>query len=87
MNHYLPFEKAIEVLEARAAELRNSGDSSAGGFDAQNEPIGLDFKADGNVTITQPGATISGRGLEAQLDVQRVTLKSEVRAQYASSIR
>ena len=30
MNHYLPFEKAIEVLEARAAELRNSGDSSAG---------------------------------------------------------
>ena len=43
--------------------------------------------SDQQVTITQPGATISGRGLEAQLDAQRVTLKSEVRAQYASSIR
>ena len=39
------------------------------------------------VTITQPGATIRGRGLEAQLDTQRVTLKSEVRAQYAPSIQ
>lgn len=28
MNHYLSFEKAIEVLEVRASELRNSGDSS-----------------------------------------------------------
>ncbi len=25
MNHYLPFEKAIEVLEVRASELRNAG--------------------------------------------------------------
>jgi len=39
------------------------------------------------VTITQPGATIRGRGLEAQLDTQRVTLKSEVRPQYAPSIQ
>ena len=39
------------------------------------------------VTITQPGATMRGRGLEAQLDTQRVTLKSEVRAQYAPSIQ
>ena len=43
--------------------------------------------SDQEVTITQPGATIRGRGLEADLDSQRVTLKSEVRAQYASSIR
>ena len=31
MNHYLPFEKAIEVLEIRASELRNAdgtGDSA-----------------------------------------------------------
>ena len=39
------------------------------------------------VTVTQPGSTIRGRGLEAQLDTQRVTLKSEVRAQYAPSIQ
>lgn len=43
--------------------------------------------SDQQVTITQPGATIRGRGLEAQLDTQRVTLKSEVRARYASSIQ
>lgn len=28
MNHYLPFEKAIEVLEVRASQLRHSADSS-----------------------------------------------------------
>jgi|APEBP8051072661_1049379.scaffolds.fasta_scaffold35106_2 Uncharacterized protein conserved in bacteria len=39
------------------------------------------------VTVTQPGATIRGRGLEAQLDTQRVTLKSEVQARYAQSIQ
>lgn len=39
------------------------------------------------VNITQPGATIRGRGLEAQLDTQRVILKSEVHACYASSIQ
>ena len=39
------------------------------------------------VNITQPGATIRGRGLEAHLDTQRVILKSEVRAQYAPSIQ
>ena len=43
--------------------------------------------SDQEVTITQPGATIRGRGLEAQLDTQRVILKSEVRARYASSIQ
>ncbi len=43
--------------------------------------------SDQQVAITQPGATIRGRGLEAQLDTQRVTLKSEVRAQYAPSIQ
>lgn len=43
--------------------------------------------SDQQVTITQPGARIQGRGLEAQLDTQRVTLKSEVRARYASSIQ
>lgn len=30
MNQYLPFEKAIEVLEVRAAELRDSGDTGNG---------------------------------------------------------
>ena len=43
--------------------------------------------SDQQVAITQPGATIRGRGLEAQLDTQRVILKSEVRARYASSIQ
>ena len=43
--------------------------------------------SDQQVTITQPGATIRGRGLEAQLDTQRVILKSEVRASYAPSIQ
>ena len=43
--------------------------------------------SDQQVTITQPGATIRGRGLEAQLDSQRVTLKSEARATYAPSIQ
>lgn len=43
--------------------------------------------SDQQVTVNQPGATIRGRGLEAQLDTQRVTLKSEVRARYASSIK
>lgn len=43
--------------------------------------------SDQQVTVTQPGATIRGRGLEAQLDTQRVTLKSEVKARYASSIQ
>ena len=43
--------------------------------------------SDQQVTITQPGATIRGCGLEAQLDTQRVTLKSEVRIRYAPSIQ
>ena len=43
--------------------------------------------SDQPVTITQPGATIRGRGLEADLDSQRVTLKSEVRGTYAPSIQ
>ena len=43
--------------------------------------------SDQQVAITQPGATIRGRGLEAQLDTQRVILKSEVRASYAPSIQ
>ena len=43
--------------------------------------------SDQPVTITQPGSIIRGRGLEAQLDENRVTLKSEVRAQYAPSIQ
>lgn len=43
--------------------------------------------SDQPVTITQPGATIRGRGLEADLDNQRVTLKSEVRGTYAPSIQ
>lgn len=34
------------------------------------------------VLITQPGTIIRGRGLEAQLDANRVTLKSEVRSRY-----
>ncbi|MDO4709516.1 MAG: LPS export ABC transporter periplasmic protein LptC [Pseudomonadota bacterium] len=37
---------------------------------------------DAEVLITQPGTIIRGRGLEAQLDANRVTLKSEVRSRY-----
>ncbi|PJK11175.1 LPS export ABC transporter periplasmic protein LptC [Lysobacteraceae bacterium NML120232] len=39
-------------------------------------------KTDAAVLITQPGTIIRGRGLEAQLDANRVTLKSEVRSRY-----
>ena len=37
---------------------------------------------DAEVLISQPGVTIRGRGLEAQLESNRVTLKSEVRSRY-----
>lgn len=37
---------------------------------------------DAEVLISQPGVTIRGRGLEAQLENNRVTLKSEVRSRY-----
>lgn len=37
---------------------------------------------DAEVLITQPGTIIRGRGLEAQLENNRVTLKSEVRSRY-----
>ncbi|MGY0505303.1 LPS export ABC transporter periplasmic protein LptC [Luteimonas sp. e5] len=43
--------------------------------------------SDGLVTITQPGSIARGRGLEARLDENRFILKSEVRAQYAPSIK
>ncbi len=39
------------------------------------------------VVITQPGSIIRGRGLEAQLDTQRVTLQSEVHVRYVPSAR
>ncbi len=69
-------------------------DNPEGGKQMRVETAALNVYPDANratsdqqVTITQPGATIRGRGLEARLDTQRVTLKSEVRATYASSIR
>ncbi len=43
--------------------------------------------SDQQVTVTQPGATLSGRGMVALLDENRVTLNSDVRVRYAPSIR
>lgn len=39
------------------------------------------------VTVTQPGFILNGRGLEADLDAKRVTLKSDVKARYDRSVR
>ena len=38
------------------------------------------------VTVTQPGVILRGRGFEAQMDQDRVNLKSEVRAQYDPNV-
>lgn len=42
-------------------------------------------RSDELVTLTQPGFTIRGRGFEALLDENRITLHSEVRARYVPS--
>ena len=39
------------------------------------------------VSITQPGLTMNGKGLQANLDTKRFVLKSQVRTQYASTPR
>lgn len=39
------------------------------------------------VSITQPGLTMRGRGLQADLDTRRFTLQSQVRTRYAPSRR
>lgn len=39
------------------------------------------------VSITQPGLTMNGRGLHADLDAKRFTLQSQVRSQYVSTRR
>ena len=41
--------------------------------------------SDDLVTVVQPGSTISGRGMEALLSENRVTLHSQVKARYAPS--
>ena len=85
-------------VNGEGSEVRLRGnvilDNPGGGKDMRVETESLDVFPDADratspdqVTITQPGATMRGRGLEAQLDTQRVILKSEVRAQYAPSIQ
>ncbi|MDO5611343.1 MAG: LPS export ABC transporter periplasmic protein LptC, partial [Pseudomonadota bacterium] len=81
-------------VNADGSEVRLRGDvrfdNPNGDKQMRMETEALDVFPDANrassdqhVTITQPGSIIRGRGLEAQLDENRVTLKSEVRAQYA----
>lgn len=41
--------------------------------------------SDSAVTITQPGLTMQGKGLSANLDTKRFVLKSQVRTRYAST--
>ena len=50
-------------------------------FPQQNRAVSDDL-----VTVTQPGVILRGRGFEALMDQDRVTLKSEVRAQYDPNV-
>ena len=85
-------------VNADASEVRLRGDvrfdSPDGSHPMRMQTESLDVFPDANratteaqVTVTQPGSILRGRGLEAQLDENRVTLKSEVRASYAPSIQ
>ncbi|RMH94112.1 LPS export ABC transporter periplasmic protein LptC [Lysobacter pythonis] len=85
-------------VNAEGSEVRLRGDvrlDNPGGVNRTRlETASLDVFPDAEratsqdeVVVTQPGSIIRGRGLEAQLDQNRVTLKSEVRARYAPSIQ
>ena len=85
-------------VNADGSEVRLRGDvrldNTAGKRRMRLEAASLDVFPDaqratspGEVTITQPGSIIRGRGLEALLDQNRVILTSEVRARYAPSIQ
>lgn len=50
-------------------------------------PDAREIATDAPVDITQPGATLRGRGLHADLDARRFRLLSEVRADYAPPSR
>ena len=50
-------------------------------FPQQNRAV-----SDAEVAVTQPGVILRGRGFEAQMDQDRVTLNSQVRAQYDPNV-
>lgn len=84
-------------VSAKAEEVRLQGDvllrsptgqskvemrsPSMNVFPEQNRAV-----SDAQVVVTQPGVILRGRGFEALMDQDRVTLKSEVRAQYDPNV-
>lgn len=79
-----------EIRLRGAVKLDNSNDAKRMRMETEALNVFPDADratSDQQVTITQPGSIIRGHGLEAQLDQNRVTLQSEVRAQYAPSIQ
>lgn len=86
------------VSEARD-EIRLRGDVVAQGPKQAVRPVTMETQelnvfpdtnratSDAAVSIAQPGLTMQGRGLQADLDTRRFTLKSQARTRYAPSRR
>ena len=88
-NTALVSDKAEEVRMRGAVRLYSpDGQSKAvmrsekmNVFPQQNRAV-----SDAEVAVTQPGVILRGRGFEAQMDQDRVTLNSQVRAQYDPNV-
>ena len=75
-------------------EVRLRGDVRADSTNAEGKPVNirtdeLNLFPDARrattvakVTVTRPGLILNGRGLDADLDAKRITLKNDVKARY-----
>lgn len=81
-------------VSAKGEEVRLRGDVRAESANADGKPVKiateeLNIFPDARrattvaqVTVTQPGLILNGRGLEADLGAKRITLKNDVKARY-----
>jgi lipopolysaccharide export system protein LptC len=81
-------------VSPKGEEVRLRGDVRAESTNADGKPVKI--KTDelnifpdarrattvAQVTVTQPGLILNGRGLEADLDAKRIILKNDVKARY-----
>jgi len=86
-------------VSAKGEELRLRGQVRATSTNVDNQPISMATEqlnvfpkakratSSVAVTLSQPGLTMNGRGLEADLASQHAILKSDVKGRYESSAR
>lgn len=81
-------------VSPKGEEVRLRGDVRADSTNAEGKPVNirtdeLNLFPDARrattvakVTVTRPGLILNGRGLDADLDAKRITLKNDVKARY-----